>query len=396
MDLAQALLAHRPRESSGSVSANRLAFQRTWALCHLFELHETDRDYVLILEFHDDVLVLDSATTPTRAEFFQVKTRRGGPWRQRELTVAKERGAKSDSLTSNGQTGPLATTRPQSILGKLLEHCRHFMPQLESLSLVSNVSFDLPLSSAGKSSDRAKLCAAELTAEALREIEHAVQRDAGLAIDFPWTRVFLVTTDLSLVDHDTHGAGELAAFLERRSPGGRFAVQSLFRALSGELARRAECEWSPSSFAELCRKKGLSRAQFETFILGAEAQTDPEADLQRIAVQLQQEGLSFRESWKLKEAWRRYQVGVMNPADVGIQELREHILAVVRSVADDPGWETLREFTDLAERTFVARHGLPAPPFDVALIRGAVLYEFRSEKRRELSPPHPQSTGAAP
>ena len=115
MPLADALLAHKPRETSGGPSANRFAYQRTWALCHALTLHEAEQDYVIVLEFHDDILVLDRLTEPTRAEFFQVKTKKSGIW-----TV-------SGLLQGASKKDP-TVAEAKSILGRLVDHVRLCAP----------------------------------------------------------------------------------------------------------------------------------------------------------------------------------------------------------------------------------------------------------------------------
>ena len=68
-------LASRPRESGGTCASNRIDYQKDWAVCQLLELHETRDDYALVVERHDDVVVLDSPTSPKRADFSQIKTK---------------------------------------------------------------------------------------------------------------------------------------------------------------------------------------------------------------------------------------------------------------------------------------------------------------------------------
>ena len=60
-------------------------FQKDWAVCQLLELHETGDDYALVVERHDDVVVLDSPTEPRRADFTQVKTKDSGNWTVTQL-----------------------------------------------------------------------------------------------------------------------------------------------------------------------------------------------------------------------------------------------------------------------------------------------------------------------
>ena len=75
MSSFQETLLETPRENAGSRSSNRFDFQKNWAICKLLELHQNNEDYVLILDLHEDVIILDSSNNPKCADFFQVKTK---------------------------------------------------------------------------------------------------------------------------------------------------------------------------------------------------------------------------------------------------------------------------------------------------------------------------------
>ena len=66
-------LVTRPRENSGSRSANRFDFQRDWSLCHLLELHDKGGEYVMVFEHHDDLATLDSEADPQKIKLVQIK-----------------------------------------------------------------------------------------------------------------------------------------------------------------------------------------------------------------------------------------------------------------------------------------------------------------------------------
>jgi Cap4 dsDNA endonuclease len=131
MSIRTQLLATGPREVSGPRTANRFDFQKDWALCEILARHLADtNDYCVILEFHDDVLVLDSSQNPGRADFFQIKTKRGKHWTLSEL-LEREKG--------DGGEGSL------SYLRKLYVN-RLVVPVGEiTLNFVSNASFNVPL-----------------------------------------------------------------------------------------------------------------------------------------------------------------------------------------------------------------------------------------------------------
>jgi hypothetical protein len=404
--LAEALLAHRPRETSGASSANRFGYQRTWALCHLLQLHEQPGDYVLILEFHDDILVLDNATDPKAADFYQVKTRNGGQWSRSDLTRVREKSAKKPKKNPRKPKAaaqqelptpePPEAPAPRSILGKLIEHSHTFSSSVRSLNLVSNACFKIALSSAPTSAERDAFSLDAATPTELAEFEKALNAELQVQGSFPWPNVHCRCTPISLTDHETHAAGVLAGFLERRQPGGRFAVQPLYRAIAGEFARRATNEWQPSSFAELCEKKGLRRADLEEYLRHAIERPDPEEQLKAVVATLAAEGVSYRDVTALQEGWRSYDIGLTDMTDVFLQELRSRLRAIAEEVAESPAWKTLSEFMQAGQALYRSRHGALVAPLTTAIVQGALLRELKNYEARKSAPANSQPQEKAP
>lgn len=389
--LAEALLARRPRETSGTSSSNRFGFQRTWALCHLLNLHATDEPYVLLLEFHDDVVVLDRETDPQSVDFFQVKTRANGHWTIKNLLkISEPSGAKrtrpETRLVADPTTEPDTPTNPspRSILGKLLEHCRNFSPQLGRLCLVSNVSFNAPLADGANSTKRDSVSLADLSPVALTSVRDAMKAELAIEAELPWEKVILLTTGISIHDHETYGAGRLAAFLEARKPGARFAVQPLFRTICSELGRRSTNEWEPTSYEELCLKKGIRRSDFEAFLRHGDSVLEPEDELKEVKKQLRHESVGFREILDIEAAWRKYDIERLDYSNLAVQMVREQLAIIVGLIHASPKWHTLKDMVVEGVDEFNRQFGAPIPQFNNTYLKGALLYEFRSAKSREL------------
>ena len=87
--LRDLVVQKKPRETSGSRSANRFDFQKDWAILKLFELHQCKDDYLLVLDYHDDVMVLDSEHDPQSA-FLSIKTKDNGVWKLNDIVRTKK------------------------------------------------------------------------------------------------------------------------------------------------------------------------------------------------------------------------------------------------------------------------------------------------------------------
>ncbi|MGR0480863.1 MAG: dsDNA nuclease domain-containing protein [Candidatus Electronema sp. V4] len=86
--LAHKLAITKPRENAGSRSANRFDYQKDWAICELLKLYLAQKDFLLILDYHEDIVVLDSESVPKKAIFYQIKSKRTGNWTVAELCRA--------------------------------------------------------------------------------------------------------------------------------------------------------------------------------------------------------------------------------------------------------------------------------------------------------------------
>ncbi len=386
--LSDALLQHRPRERSGSVSGNRFAFQRTWAFCHLLTLHESGVEYVLLLEFHDDVMVLDSANDPKQADFYQVKTLRNGYWNTGALTKVAGRQKKAPP----GDVGD----PPGSILGKLLYHVQAFGPHIRTLNVVSNARYNLPLANKNPSKDRDNICLLEFTPEAQAGVMDCLCKELGSVVDLPLDRVFLLATGISLTDHEKYGAGELSRVLDARRPNSRVAVQALYRTISDEIARRSNNEWEPTSFSDLCRRKGICRAEVERFLQQTENQPDPQVALEAVKTQLAQEQLDYRDILDVGFAWSRYQVQVTDHSDDTTMEFQRRVRETVLDCMKQGGWKRLRDLLELAEASFIEMYGEVQQPLDRKLLKGAILLEHKAIEARGLQAPDSQSPKKTP
>lgn len=116
-------------ERTGKEAIRGFSFQVWWATCHALELLlEKEEDFVVVLEYKEDVAVMDSSVKPATLTFYQVKKNEGvtsTPW----------------SIAGLLATNPNAKKGPSSILGKLFQHRPRFKKAPVSLGFVTNTGF---------------------------------------------------------------------------------------------------------------------------------------------------------------------------------------------------------------------------------------------------------------
>ncbi|MBG0761826.1 hypothetical protein BOO22_20695 [Vibrio cidicii] len=106
MGLAEALVSIPQAERGGEIAQRGFDYQTCWALSQMLEYELDGKNYVFIFEYHDDILIIDDAVSPTDLTFAQVKTR------EKHWTA---------SLLSKS-----TKAKPVSIIGKLFIHHKNF------------------------------------------------------------------------------------------------------------------------------------------------------------------------------------------------------------------------------------------------------------------------------
>lgn len=63
-----------PRELSGAKTINAYSFQLDICAYLILEMIKQQKDFVALVEYLDDIVILDDAQNPTSIVFYQVKT----------------------------------------------------------------------------------------------------------------------------------------------------------------------------------------------------------------------------------------------------------------------------------------------------------------------------------
>lgn len=322
MDLKSRLISVPPRNLSGANASDRFAYQRTWALCHVMELHASGQDYVVIFDHHEDVSVLDSEDAPKSIKGYQIKTKDSGNFTLQAM-LKREPGA-----------GQPPTSLP-SILGRLYDLKVRFPEDAKLLAVISNASFSLRLSSDGKKHpDLESVKFEELHEADQKLICDALKSEHGIAGAIALNGILEFTkSDIPLRGHDTHAKGKLAEFLQQLFPERKFSIIPLYRALDSEVAVRNNNHDQNLSFEDLVRRKALSRRRFIE-VLQQAGVSHVRVELQEVVQRLNSEGCPFATVADLRREWDGAQLDRLEKRDIPHLRLRESVTAAVASRAE--------------------------------------------------------------
>lgn len=293
----QQLLAQEPPDDGGTVAFNRLAYQVNWALCLLMDLHADGADYALVLDYHDDVVAFDSATAPTVAAFYQVKTKKVGSW------------SISDLLRRSNSGGG----KQHSKLGKLFMHVMTFGRGAIELVFVSNAALSAQSVNGTKLDGDDSILYADLALTERRRLTASLMLEHPTLCPDDCRRFRYEKTPLSTSDHPTYTLGAVAKFLSSQPEYSMIPAAPFFNALRGELDRRQGREEKARSFTELCALKSIRREDFMAMLADACAAPRSQDAPQHVFQRLTAEGVGYGVTVKVHTAARRVSIGLADP-----------------------------------------------------------------------------------
>lgn len=366
MSFADNLIGTPQREKAGATGSERYDYQALWGLALIFERHGASDDYAIAFEFHDDLLLLDSASAPLEARFYQVKTNDKGPWSLTALTRrASKKGDDGGKLPSH--------------IGNLFSNYINFPAETRSLNFVSNAPVSMVDSASGVHS--IETCSADDFSAFLKKLqeEHPSATEATAKL------IHFVRADLSLHDSSTHLKGKLGDFVTEIIGSIEYNPDTLYKTIVEECRSRSKYTGAINSFEDLIRHKAITRGQVEDWLdVVRLRQRAPEwSDVN------QNLGLSGVDEIAVRREWALYRAAVLDPADEGANRIRSAIRTAITDNASSP-LPIAGLLQALVSQTQAVAQ-LNMTPFTTARLRAMVLYElYRDDQAGNVQAVDPQ------
>ncbi len=315
MSFASRLVTEPQREKSGETGAQRYDYQALWGLSLIFSHHIAGGDYAISFEFHDDIVLLNSASTPSQASFYQVKTKTKGHWTLSDLTSRKKR--KNDP--NNGLL--------PSHIGKMFSNYTIFPSDTDKLFFVSNVPcqfFDAAAT---------ECCLSDAEPKTLNDLTTKLKSEYPAATSTLVDQLFrFVRADLSLQDGSTHLKGKLINFINIELGSIEFNPESVYRTIVEECRLRSKYTGTIASFDDLIRHKSITRNDVAGWLSEIElAHAMP--DWGAISAQLDcSDALEFA---NLTREWKRYRALALDASDLSLNLVRDEIRIEIEARSAD-------------------------------------------------------------
>ncbi len=309
MGLINKLVSSKPSENSGSRSGNRFDFQRDWALVKILELHENNNDYIVILDYHDDILILDSETDPKNINFYQLKTR------SKNITVntliERKKSKQADQIIN-------------SILGKLYINKINFGDSTLGLYLVSNMPFKIKLidASADKATSYDIIPLKNLHEDEKKIIQQALNEEFGVNYNDIFDLTTLMKTPLSLQEHSEHAQGKVISFLKKTN-NENIRPERFYELLYSLIRDASNYESYIESDEQLLSKKCVKKSQVIQIM--ERLRTKENGKWVKIESELNHCSLTIFEKKRVKMGFQSVEMEFMGRPKTILQTLKESI-----------------------------------------------------------------------
>lgn len=360
MTLTNDFIKTIPRENSGSNTSNAYDFQKDWSLFLLLECHERMRDYLLFLDYHDDIVLFDAEENPKNVEFFQVKTNRKPPWKLTRF-IAKDH-------KKSGST----------IIGKMYDNKIKFECHTKSINFVSNASFDFELSDDRvKSIDKNTICVAELTKENINKLSTAIKEDHGLSEEPEFENItFFRVTDLPVDGHGTHAIGRLTEFLEKILPDKKCKPVPLYRALFSEISKKTDYGKIISVYDESINRKTIGKKYFDDILNSIAVKRDFTALWTSVEQRLNSEGWPIVAIRKMRNTFERVEIDLLDHTNDSVQNAYRHVKEAVGQLIISHNDIDLTELIQRVATSVATLHGIGYPTIDEEYLKALALAAF--------------------
>ncbi|MEQ6474698.1 DUF4297 domain-containing protein [Comamonas sp. wu1-DMT] len=306
------------KERGGRHGGKGHEFQRYWALCHLLQVDLDKDDYLLLLEFIEDVALLNNGDVPAEMELFQLKKKEGTSPKWTKTTIAKP--------PKDGK----------SILAKLHESKAIAKNETTAISFVSNAPIDLKLSDGSDPTRLSEFSAGQIDSSLLSELKTSVASELGCkAEDVDFDNLKFLRSSLAMDDLESHATGRVASFLASKFPDHSPRADVLCKAIYSEIKVKATSTEEAATFHDLKRIRGISKHQFSSMVALTLSRKSDSDVVDGILANLIQESVPYVQREAIKRAARRFIVEKAGRGSSLLSLLQGHVENTLLSVPNN-------------------------------------------------------------
>ena len=224
----------KPDDNSGSTISNRYGYQKNWAMMKMLELERKGRDYMIVFDYHEDIMVIDSLADDPQIDFFQVKSLRGDYWLL-------------------------------SILAKLLKHSVDFT-RTRDFYFVTNSFFNTSQYAKGEDYVPSKVPFSKFHENIRMKTMEKVRQEIKDLKEGVWEHLYVSQEQLSVNDYKSELLQEIQTFIDEKIPLGEIKRETMYDALYGEIEGKQNYDDLITDENVLTTRKSIRHEEFANFI----------------------------------------------------------------------------------------------------------------------------------
>lgn len=363
MTLIDKLIKLKPREESGSKTSRKYRFQKDLSLFLLLESHSTLSDYLFLFDFHEDLVIFNSSSAPTKGNFYQIKSKDGGGnWTINGLT-SKEKGK-------------------LSILGKLYLNKINFPDHTESLNFISNSKYSFKELKDKSDSKLLNLIKGDnLNDEDVSACNKKLVEEHKLSSDTDFENYTnFHSTILSNVDSSTHCIGKLSTLINAINPSNKINPELAYKQVINEISIKTENTTSTNpvgSISELITLKGITKKTFLKYLEEAGLYKSVEEEWGEVKQSLETCGIGYKELMKYKASWREISATLIKESNsIPLQKLADSINTIIK---DSHSNETINQKMSLLDIINYSYPKVATPMFDEYFVKCLIIKMLNEE-----------------
>lgn len=354
-------LAVAQRETAGAQTFEKYLYQYHWALCRILGAHETDNDYVVFIELHEDVVFATSTDESVACfEFNQIKNVSSRPWNTKKLTSVSKASRKKVK---------------NSILGKIFQGIRDkpFADKLNSLDLVATCGFNLPPKTEGLK--LSIITIGDLHDDCLKDIQAAIDKELG-GYPIPNTLRF-ITPDIPASGFQNFTIGKISNLVDLKAPGAMCNASTIYRVLIDDLYRKGTVAFDFTDWNNLVKNKGTTHGDVEQVISSYTEKKGLEAFEKYLDDILKDLELKSNKRIQVRRAFERYHNAVRLERSLIAIDNQQAFKEAVESNFEAFEEQGVKEFMELALEALPqsTRKNL----VDLESTQAAIIYELLSK-----------------
>lgn len=342
------------RETSGADTWRKYRYQYNWALYEMIQDHEEGKEYVIFMEYHEDVVFGNSLDLiNVKFSFNQIKT---STKKYTPYSICKR---EKDKL---------------SVLGKLINSCdkKRYSHLIDEIVIVSTGGFGFNSKNEVGFSPKASF--SELEEKQFTEIQEKIKDELSLS-DLP-TNLYFVVPVLPENNFQDMVIGGISRLASKLYPNSRFDSNEIYRVLMDELGRKGEITEQFVSWDKALEYKGLTSRTVNS-VIAQHTQVKDEVAVQteliRLCDELGHDSISRRD---LIKAFKRYRSRVLYNQDVLLLMIREHCSNLIKRCISEG--KNLSEIVSIGMQENIEKF----PSFFILEIdaEAAILYQFINDE----------------